>query len=173
MTPALDHAMKILLAVDGSPPSDVAVQTVKSRPWPADSVVRVLSAVNQVVPLLPVPPMWGGGTAAPALPASAPLPAEGLTYRELAKDVRSASEALVQRIAEELSGTMHLTVETAVREGDPREVIVEEAKTWKADLIVLGSRGSSGIQRWLLGSVAESTVRHAPCSVEVARSPET
>lgn len=58
-----------------------------------------------------------------------------------------------------------------MREGDPREVIVEQAETWQADLIVLGSRGLSTIKRWILGSVAESVVRHAPCSVEIARPP--
>ena len=37
------------------------------------------------------------------------------------------------------------------------------------DLIVVGSHGYSGIKRWLLGSVAQSVVSHAPCSVEVVR----
>jgi len=47
---------------------------------------------------------------------------------------------------------------------------VDQAKDWRADLIVLGSHGRSGIKRWILGSVAEAVVRHAPCSVEVARA---
>jgi nucleotide-binding universal stress UspA family protein len=53
--------------------------------------------------------------------------------------------------------------------GDPRSVIVDEAQAWQADLIVLGSHGYTGIKKWLLGSVAQSVVSHAPCSVEVVR----
>ena len=49
-------------------------------------------------------------------------------------------------------------------------VIVDEAENWKADLIVVGSHGYTGIKKWLLGSVAQSVVSHAPCSVEVVRS---
>jgi nucleotide-binding universal stress UspA family protein len=56
-----------------------------------------------------------------------------------------------------------------VRRGDPRSVILEEAKEWDADLIVVGSHGYTGIKRLLLGSVAQSVVSHAPCSVEVVR----
>jgi nucleotide-binding universal stress UspA family protein len=57
----------------------------------------------------------------------------------------------------------------AVRQGDPRTVIIDEAKAWSADLIVVGSHGYTGIKRLLLGSVAQSVVSHAPCSVEVVR----
>ncbi|PYT09057.1 MAG: hypothetical protein DMF60_03355 [Acidobacteria bacterium] len=56
-----------------------------------------------------------------------------------------------------------------VRDGDPRSVIVDEAKDWSANLIVVGSHGYTGVKRWLLGSVAHSVVSHAPCSVEVVR----
>ena len=59
-----------------------------------------------------------------------------------------------------------------MREGDPRMEIVEEAKRSQADLIILGSHGRTGVARWLMGSVAEYVVRHAPCSVEVARMPD-
>ena len=86
--------------------------------------------------------------------------------RELLEEARKvaarASDAL-QR-----SGLM---VETVVREGDPRTEIVAEAEKFQADLVVLGSKGRSGVARWLMGSVAEYVVRHAPCSVEVARNP--
>jgi nucleotide-binding universal stress UspA family protein len=66
-----------------------------------------------------------------------------------------------------------LKVESAVREGDARFEIVEEARKWSADLIVLGSHGYTGIKRLLLGSVASSVVSHAPCSVEIVRRKQT
>jgi nucleotide-binding universal stress UspA family protein len=56
-----------------------------------------------------------------------------------------------------------------VESGDPREVITEEAKRLHAELIVMGTHGRRGISRALLGSVAESVVRTAPCSVLVVR----
>ena len=60
-----------------------------------------------------------------------------------------------------------------MRDGDPRTVIVDEAKEWSADLIVMGSHGYTGLKRLLLGSVAHSVVSHAPCSVEVVRVKQT
>jgi universal stress protein A len=56
-----------------------------------------------------------------------------------------------------------------VESGDPRDVINEEARRRNADLIVMGTHGRRGIQRVLLGSVAETVVRTAPCSVLVVR----
>jgi len=77
-----------------------------------------------------------------------------------------------RQLTEEVAGTLKaasLQAETAVRDGDPRTVILDEAKEWAADLIVLGSHGHSRLERWVLGSVTRSIVDHAPCSVEVVR----
>ncbi len=52
---------------------------------------------------------------------------------------------------------------------DARDAIVEAAKALPAELIVLGSHGRTGVRRALLGSVAESVIRHAPCPVLVVR----
>ena len=68
-------------------------------------------------------------------------------------------------------GESGLAVETVVRLGDPRTVIVDEAAEWGANLIVMGSHGRTGLSRMLLGSVAQAVVGHAPCSVEVVRHP--
>jgi nucleotide-binding universal stress UspA family protein len=51
----------------------------------------------------------------------------------------------------------------------PKNVIIEEADKWGADLIVVGSHGHRGIERFLLGSVSEGVALHAHCSVEVIR----
>lgn len=56
-----------------------------------------------------------------------------------------------------------------VESGDPREVITDEAKKLHAELIVMGTHGRRGITRALIGSVAESVVRTAPCSVLIVR----
>jgi nucleotide-binding universal stress UspA family protein len=63
-----------------------------------------------------------------------------------------------------------LTVDTKIVEGNPGRAIVAEAKRWKADLIVLGSRGLSKAQRVLLGSVASYVSANASSSVEIVRA---
>jgi nucleotide-binding universal stress UspA family protein len=54
--------------------------------------------------------------------------------------------------------------------GHPEEVIIGNAKTWEADLVVLGSHGYRGFERFLLGSVSQAVASHAPCSVEIVRT---
>lgn len=58
----------------------------------------------------------------------------------------------------------------AVSSAHPPIEICRIAKETRASLIVVGSHGRTGVLRRLLGSVAEATVRHAPCSVYVARA---
>jgi nucleotide-binding universal stress UspA family protein len=48
-------------------------------------------------------------------------------------------------------------------------VILDDAEKWPADLIVLGSHGLKGLNRFLLGSVSDAVSRHAACSVQVVR----
>ena len=62
-----------------------------------------------------------------------------------------------------------LKVETHARESDPASAILEVADAQSADLIVVGSRGLSGIQRFLLGSVSSKVSAHASCSVMIVR----
>ncbi len=56
-----------------------------------------------------------------------------------------------------------------VESGDPREVIVHKAKDLNAELIVMGTHGRRGLIHAIMGSVAESVARSAPCSVLVVR----
>ena len=65
--------------------------------------------------------------------------------------------------------TTRATVRYTVREGDTRDGIVDLARIAGCDLVVVGSHGKRGLRRLFLGSVAEWVVRHAPCSVLVAR----
>ncbi len=54
--------------------------------------------------------------------------------------------------------------------GSPKHVIVDEANTWGADLIVVGAYGHGALERFVLGSVPQAVVHHAKCSVEIVRS---
>ena len=76
------------------------------------------------------------------------------------------AEAIVQLIAKERPS---LTISTRVELGQPVEVICELAKTLGSDLVVVGARGHNAAQRFLLGSVSDRVVHHAPCPVLVVR----
>lgn len=58
-----------------------------------------------------------------------------------------------------------------VETGDAKARIIDHAAEWQADLIVVGSYGLRGLDRFLMGSVSAAVVRHAGCSVEVVRIP--
>ena len=143
--------MKLLLAIDNSEYSAAAIKEVAKRPWPPKTIVRVISVAEPVPP--PAAELWYDAS------GSLERVQEELTKRA-AELTKKASESLKRKGPK---------IETAVREGDARSVIVDEAEKWSADLIVLGSHGYSGIKRLLLGSVASSVVSHAPCSVEIVR----
>jgi nucleotide-binding universal stress UspA family protein len=87
---------------------------------------------------------------------------------ELADEVKE-SRLTVEEVAQELccSG---FNAKGTVEKGDAREIILANASEWPADLVVVGSHGRRNLKRLLLGSVAESVARHAPCSVEIVRS---
>jgi nucleotide-binding universal stress UspA family protein len=63
-----------------------------------------------------------------------------------------------------------LVVRTVVIEGAPYACIVDHAKDWDADLIVMSTHGRTGLSHLLTGSVTERVVRLAPCSVLVTRA---
>ena len=146
--------MKVLLATDGSPCSDVAVLETCARPWPDGSEIRVLTAFE--LPLPPTPDAW-------AVPQS--------YVEELDIAVRKQAEATVESAVARLKSHLNksIKVDGKFLPGPPRGVILEEAETWGADLIVIGSHGYRGWQRFLLGSVSLAVVSHAKCSVEVVR----
>ena len=148
--------MKILLAVDGSPCSDAAIEEVARRPWPEGSFVKVLTAYELPVP--PAPEAW-------ALPANY-LEEMDIGLRKQAQDV---VDNAIRKLKSKLSKTISL--DGALLPGPARTLILDEAESWGADLIVVGSHGYRAWERFLLGSVSQAVVSHAKCSVEVVRCP--
>ena len=150
--------MKILLAIDGSPCSDAAVEEVSRRPWPDGSSIKVLTAFE--LPTPPTPEGW-------ALP---------LNYFEemdvaLRKQAQNIVDEAIAKLKLKLPKTISLDAQILV--GSPRIAILDEAESWGADLIVVGSHGYRAWERFLLGSVSQSVVSHAKCSVEVVRCSQT
>jgi nucleotide-binding universal stress UspA family protein len=82
---------------------------------------------------------------------------------------RHADEAVSS--AEKVLASAGLNTSGAVLAGNPKNVILEEAKKWDADLIVVGSHGRRGFKRFMLGSVSEAVAMNAHCSVVVVRDP--
>ena len=63
------------------------------------------------------------------------------------------------------------TADAELREGDPADQLVQSVHDVAGDLIVIGSRGHTGISRIVMGSVAHSVLLHARCSVLVLKQP--
>jgi nucleotide-binding universal stress UspA family protein len=153
LAPERSSNMRILLAVDGSEHSDVATESLLARPWPRGTSVRVLAVAQ--VPFVPVDAFGGVGLG-------------NYNYELLTPALLDQGQKVVERSVAHIREA-GLSVEGLVARGDARAEIVRAATEMKADLVVVGSHGRTGLQRWVLGSVAEYVVRHAPCSVEVAR----
>jgi len=149
--------MRILLAVDGSIYSDAAVEEIFKRPWPAGSELKVITAAEM-----------------PIMVGIEPWAASPEYFEQMQKGIRLAAQDVINRAMVRLNSIddKTLKISTEIIEGSPRQVIVDEAENWHADLIVMGSRGLGAWNRLLLGSVSTGVVHHAKCSVEIVRPPE-
>ena len=86
-------------------------------------------------------------------------------------NVKSEAEQSLGRFADQLREA-GIEVEAAVREGYPATVIEEEAERQQADLIVIGTRGLTGLKHLLLGSIAERVVQKSRCPVLTVKIPD-
>lgn len=148
--------MKILLAIDGSPCSTAAVEEVARRPWPQGSTVKVLTAIESATSVPITPETW-------ALPPD--------YFEELNAALLKQGQNVIDHALQTLKTNKTFLADAMLAPGAPRPTILEEAESWGADLIVLGSHGYSPWKRFLLGSVSQAVVSHAKCSVEVVRCP--
>jgi nucleotide-binding universal stress UspA family protein len=108
------------------------------------------------LPFVPTPETW-------ALPDSYYAQLEEGATESANQAVNDAADRLLQ------NKDAQLVISTEVKTGRPQDVILEWAKQWGADLIIVGSHGYSGWQRFWLGSVSHAVAAHAPCSVEIVR----
>ena len=80
-----------------------------------------------------------------------------------AEDAETAAEEMLADAGLAESGTVAASADM------PKEIILQNAEEWGADLIVCGSHGRRGLSRFMLGSVSEAIAAHAKCSVEIIR----
>lgn len=88
------------------------------------------------------------------------------------EDLKAEAEKAIERVTQ-MASVHGIDTVGEVREGDPAEEILDYAAEIDADVIVAGTHGRSGVERRLIGSVAERLVRHAACPVMTVRLPET
>jgi nucleotide-binding universal stress UspA family protein len=137
----------LIIGFDGSPDAEAAVAAVAGRTWPGASTARLVTAIDGAWPGL-----------APA-------------FRRIGQR-RHSDSTWLRRIIEDPMERLRaagLFVTPVAKLGDPRIVLIDEARRWDADGLFVGARGLRGIKRLLLGSVSMAAAMQAPCPVEVAR----
>jgi nucleotide-binding universal stress UspA family protein len=143
--------VRLLIGIDGSFEAAAAVDEVCRRSWLRGSEAQIL-AVHEVL-----------------VPTNAERIAIGEeSYRQVDEQQRLFLKHTAEEAVEKLRQA-GLSVSSVIQGGDPKEALVEAAKSWNADMIFIGARGLGRVERLLLGSVSSATVAHAPCTVEVVR----
>jgi nucleotide-binding universal stress UspA family protein len=154
--PAFYPGMKILVGTDGSECSQKAIGAVANRPWPTETLVRVISVREPV--------------ATEMYASYETVYSPDLVQEIVERERRRAEDALTSARQILSSAGVKLCDSSETLFGDPRSVLLDEAKSWSADLVVAGSHGLHGLDLVLMGSVSEAVAMHAHCSVEVIRS---
>lgn len=144
--------MRVLLAVDGSDSSEEAERAIVTQLRETGTEIRVLNVVE---------------------PMSSYISADMFPHlvshsAAIAEDRLKQAKELVARVAQDLRKKGY-TASGRVEDGDPKTVILDEAAEWPADLIVMGSHGLKGLNRFLMGSVSAAVSQHAECPVEIVR----
>lgn len=147
--------MKILIAIDGSDASRSVIEAACPLiAKPENTEVKIISVVEPFAPM-----------------AAEPFAISSEYYAEMQeaeiKQAKTSVEKAETGLKENCPNISDVSSE--VFRGGAARTIVETAEEWKADLIVVGSHGYGFWSRTLLGSVSNSVVHHAPCSVVVVR----
>jgi len=149
--------MKVLLATDGSKRGSSATEMLKSIALGDGDEVKIVSVVDMAVPL--AIDIYGG-----YLPDSS----------DLEKAARENATKILDDTTASVTGFFEgrkIAINSEVLYGSPESRIVETAEKEGSDLIIIGSHGYNRWERLLLGSVSDSVIHHAPCSVLVVRAP--
>ncbi len=143
------HIQKILCPIDFSPPSRNALRY-------ANEFAKAMNAKITVMHVIQPQPI--------AADVNVPYIPPEVEMEQAAKDDMAH---LVREIVSE-----GVLVEQVLAFGLPSDCVIAQAKKENADVIILGTHGRSGISRLLMGSTAESVIRHAACPVLVVKAEE-
>jgi len=146
--------MRVVVAIDDSECSNVALEAVISKCWPAGTEFRVLNVVEPLYYQYP----FAGYAMVPMIDAQ----------QDFEKYHRKFVDEKAEYLKRMLDSSYKITGE--ILEGPAPSMIVDFAAEWNADLIMVGSHGRRGFQKFFLGSVAEKVASSAPCSVEIVKA---
>jgi nucleotide-binding universal stress UspA family protein len=147
-----EKQLKILLATDGSPCSEMAINELTKRPWPEECEVRIVSVAEASFPISPTA-------------GSAP----SLLIDELEQYARNRASVAVEKAETEIRKKRgaELKITADVLTGPSKERILDESENWGADFIIVGSHGFRHDRRQMIGSVSLAVASQALCSVEI------
>jgi nucleotide-binding universal stress UspA family protein len=140
--------MKILVAIENANDAKVKAKGVKEYFSPEKSELVLLHIANEL--------------------DFAGSPAVMSSYTNAVEVMAKEGQSAMGPAVEELQAAGY-RVQMEVAQGDTIETILSMAEKWKADMIVVGSRGGGQMRQFLLGSVAYAVVRKATCSLMVLR----
>ncbi len=151
-------SMKILIATDGSPDIEKGLEFVNTVGFPSSTVLTLLHVVRK------------------KLHQTAQLLTTNCTqigeFKKLAEDLLQVRGREGTKLLEETQKSLERREFEVVENlafGHEAEEIIKASRRIRADLVIMGSKGLTGLRRFLLGSVSHKVVRYAPCSVLVVR----
>jgi len=153
----ITNVNRVLLATDGSKYAEAVIQFLLDLPLPRHTEVIVTTALQSHLEA------W---MKTPTL--------DFRTNKELLDRLHTAEEAEARKItmkAEKRFRESGYKTASVVTRGGAGECIVAAAMEYNPDMVALGSKGLTGIESFLLGSVAERVARYANCSVLIGRTP--
>ena len=150
---------RAVLGWDGSSGARAAAALLEGWPILARTCVRVVSVADVEFPWWTGLPIDGSPELQPAYADAATASWRGTTRSSRGRWLTSFGGEAIEAEAE-------------CREGDAATELLAAARAWRADLIVMGTHGRTGLARLILGSVARNVLQHATCSVLIVREPE-
>ena len=159
--------MKVLIGYDGSPSANQALEELKRAGLPDDTKILATTVASIWMP----PPNFEIYEAATASRRVATTVAQ--LQHQTERTLKEAEEMADEAAARIKSEFPQWQVGTETMSGDSGRAIIGKAADWGADLIVVGSQNRSAIGRFFLGSVSQTVVLEAGCSVRIARSSDS
>lgn len=156
---------RVLLAIDGSENSQLALEYLQNCPLPEHTSKRVIHVIPPEITPDAFSASWQLN-----MELTAPIVTEQMQEQlsNKAREEAEFGEALIDKTLEELE-SQDITATGILRRGDAAGEIIDYAREEQIDLIIVGSRGLSAFRGWLLGSVSRKLVHYANCSVMVVK----
>lgn len=147
----VNSPVRIVIGVDGSSSSYEALNEVVSRHWNKGAALHIITVTDERM--------------------MTAIFSSDKSLRDLIKKSPDNhwAKRLMEHAAQKLSSP-NFKITSFTKEGDPKKVLLEEAKKWGADSIFVGARGISGIVHSLIGSVSASLAARSDATVEIVRT---